>query len=88
MFFFVLIMQPLCYTDIERKTKGENMFVIREVNERKANPYYYQGMIGGMIVQVDESESMAMKFETAEEAKSELENQSIFLEGFEVQETK
>ena len=32
------------------------MFVIREVNEKKKNPYYYNSMIGGMIVHVDESE--------------------------------
>ena len=64
------------------------MFVIREVNEKKKNPYYYNSMIGGMIVHVDESENMAMKFETREDAEIEIENQIIFLKGFEVQEIK
>jgi hypothetical protein len=62
------------------------MFLIREVNEKKKNPYYYHGMIGGVIVHVDELESEAMKFETREEAEAELEKQSIFLKSFEVQE--
>ena len=64
------------------------MFVIREVNEKKKNPYYYNSMIGGMIVHVDESENMAMKFETREDAEIEIENLIIFLKGFEVQEIK
>lgn len=62
------------------------MFVIREVNEKKKNPYYYNSMIGGMIVHVDELESEAMKFETREEAEAEIEKNGCFMEGFEVQE--
>jgi hypothetical protein len=71
----------------ERETEigREKMFVIREVNERKANPYYYNSMIGGMIVHVDESRSEAMEFGTKEEAEAELEKYNIFLKSFEVQ---
>jgi len=63
------------------------MFLIREVNEKKATPYYYHGMIAGLIIEVDESEFRAKKFETREEAEAEIEEFSIFLKGFEIQET-
>lgn len=44
---------------------------------------YYCSMIGGLIVEISDNASNAKVFASEEAAKKEIENNKVFLEGFE-----